>query len=240
MKRLLITAALAAAVAGPARAHEVECQKSVGLLAHDGYGHVVLDDRGSPTFSGAPAPILTLDAYPAIVGWRLEVDNLASVPSIVTGVEDRFFAACTGARVYGDVHAPPLTVPPSGMLGGVVAVRIGSYEECLALGGERDDDDGHEGGVCREVVDNTLVLTTESNVAQCRARLVCRPPKHGHGHGHGDDGHGHDGDGHGPGDDGHGHDDDGHGHDGHGHGDGGHGDDGDACWAPGHSRRWGT
>lgn len=230
MTRLLITAALAAAVAGPARAHEVECQKSVGLLALDGYGHVVLDDRGLPTFSGAPAPILTLDAYPAIVGWRLEVENLASVPSIVTGVEDRFFAACTGARVYGDVHAPPLTVPPSGMLEGVVAVHVGSYEECLALGGERDD--GHEGGVCREVVDNTLVLTTESNVAQCRARLVCRPPKHGHGHdchGHGHECHGHDEDGEGHGRDGHGHGDDGHGH-----------GDGNACWAPGHSRRWGA
>lgn len=164
MTHKIVVAALALVFAHSTLAHEVDCEKQVGILHVDAGGNVVLAGDGSPVFSVAPKTVLTLDQYPVTVGWQMKVNNLAGEPSIVRNVEDPSLVA-SGATLLGALDAPfELAVGQSRTF--AAGLRVESYEQCLALAGAPS---------CQDVVENRFVVTTDTNIAECRARLVCRP-----------------------------------------------------------------
>lgn len=173
MTRKIAVAALAALVSVTALAHEVDCEKQVGILWTDAEDQVVLGEVGAPKFVVPPKPILVLRDYPVTIGWKMKVNNLAGETSIVRDVQDPFLASIGAA-----LPIPPL---PFDLAVGesrtfVVPQRIESYEQCLALGGTPEETFSAESvAMCRGEPENRLVVTTETNVAECRARLVCRP-----------------------------------------------------------------
>src|SRR5436190_7216006 len=75
-------------------AHELECEKKAGILKLDATGNPLLDEAtGLPIFEVAPAAVLKLDTFPAAIGFRIGVHNLAADASVVTGVSDSLLDA---------------------------------------------------------------------------------------------------------------------------------------------------
>jgi hypothetical protein len=113
-----------------AYAHKLECEKEVGLVQLDAQGNVVLGADGLPVFTSPPSTILSLDTYPAAVGWRIRVSNLATETSVVSGFEDPLLASTT-AQAFGTMPAPGLEIPVGECVEAIVVQRIGSFEECI-------------------------------------------------------------------------------------------------------------
>ncbi len=174
MTHEIAVAVLLSLLAFPAVAHEVSCDDRVGILATDAQGRAVIGPEGAPVFAQEPGATLALRTFPALVGWQLRVDNLASEPSTVLSVEDPLLGGAQ-VTVHGAFAATPFQIPVGGSVTSYVARRIGSYEECLAVGGTAPQD-GAAALACRDDRENRFVVTTETNVAECRARLVCDPP----------------------------------------------------------------
>ena len=133
MIRKIAIAALSVSLTLPALAHEVDCEKHVGILQTDSQGEVVLGEDGAPLFSVAPGVILKLDSYPVTIGWHLKVNNLAGEPSIVQSIADPFLTD-SGATFFGAATLP-FEIPSGESFAFVAGQRIASYEQCLALGG---------------------------------------------------------------------------------------------------------
>ena len=127
----------------------------------------------------APETILRLDSYPVTVGWQMKVNNLAGEPSIVRKLEDAFLAA-SGAILFGAPVAP-FELAAGQARTFAAGLRIESYEQCLALAGAPRpafaNGEGEGFPLSRDVTENRLVVTTDTNIAECRARLVCRPQR---------------------------------------------------------------
>jgi hypothetical protein len=170
----LVAAAVAALFALRAQAHKVECEKEVGLVQLDAQGNVVLGEDGLPVFLSTPSTVLSIDTYPAAIGWRIHVDNLAAETSFVAGFEDPHLASAT-VQVFGTLPAPGVQIPVGGSIEAVVVERIASYEACagidvvVPLSGEG-------GPVCRDVLENVALVSTHADASGCRARLECKPP----------------------------------------------------------------
>src|SRR5437879_11965700 len=69
-------------------AHELECEKTAGIVKLDANDNPLLDASGLPVFDVAPAAVLEVNAYPAAIGFRIGGHNLATDPSVVTSVSD--------------------------------------------------------------------------------------------------------------------------------------------------------
>src|SRR5512144_3096177 len=132
MRRRIVVAALACSFTFRALAHEVTCEESVGILRIDGQGNVLLGQDGSPLFATAPGSVVSVDAYPAVVGWQLRIRDVAQRPATVSDVQDALLEG--GARtVHGALPSVPFAIPVGGAVTSVVAQRVGSFDECIAL-----------------------------------------------------------------------------------------------------------
>ncbi|HET8538904.1 MAG TPA: SBBP repeat-containing protein [Anaeromyxobacter sp.] len=166
-------AALLALEATAASAHELECRTTAGILRVGPDGLPALGAGGLPQFLATPSPVLVLRSYPALVGFRVEVENLASEPSVVTGVTDTLLAALGASpQIFGDAIAPGLALPVGASATRVVAVAVGSQEECLRLFGGAPA----EAPVCAESAESRFAVEHDVGSAECRARVVCAAP----------------------------------------------------------------
>jgi hypothetical protein len=168
----LTTAALLSA--GTASAHDLECEKTIGLVTSTDAG-----PGGLPVFTATPAAALAVDTYPALVGFRIDVHNVAADPSVIVTASDPFLEALPGTTAFGAELAPGDVLEVGGSATRVVVLPIPSYEACVALGGAQPSFVPPGGDlVCRDdTLENRFVVTHESGSAECRARLVCLPPK---------------------------------------------------------------
>jgi hypothetical protein len=177
MRTLNVSLIVAVALlsAGTVSAHEFECEKTIGIVTSTDAGN-----DGLPVFAAEPAAALALDTYPALVGFRLEVHNVASDPSVIGSASDPMLEAVSGTIAFGAAFAPGDAIPVGGTATRVVLVPVPSYEACLALGGtDRALTRGDDDLVCRPdgAIENRFVITHDVGSAECRARLVCLPPK---------------------------------------------------------------
>jgi hypothetical protein len=168
----LAVAVTLAAVALRAPAHEVDCAKlaALAVLRADGSGLPVLDPGGLPSLATSPGPILTVDRYPAIVAFDVQIRNLASEPSVISGVADTL--PSDGARVTAFGEAPR-RIPVGAVAHLVYSVQVRSLDDCLATFPVDGLPDAPACGPSRE---NTFLVTTESDIAACRAQIRCAPP----------------------------------------------------------------
>lgn len=171
MTRRIVVAAIASVFAFRALAHEVACDEAVGLLGTDPDGKVKLDPDGSPLFTAPPRGAVTVDTYPAVVGWQLRIRNVAQQPATVTDVQAPVLQGGAGT-VHRALPGVPFAIPVGGAVTSVVEQRIASFDACLALAGAPADA-GSGGAACANHVEDRLAVTTETDVAECRARLVC-------------------------------------------------------------------
>lgn len=159
-------AALALGAPLAAAAHELECEKRVAILRTDAAGVPLLDGAGLPVPDVGPARILTLDRYPATLGFELVITNVADRPSVITGAADTLLDGLPGVAWYGTGLAPGFTVPFEGGVITWAAVRVESQEACLALGV------GGPAAACHGV-ENRFVVDHDAGSGECRARVVC-------------------------------------------------------------------
>jgi hypothetical protein len=154
-----------------AYAHKIECEKDVGVVQLDRDGNVVLGDDGLPVFVSAPSPLLALDSYPAAIGWRVTLTNLATEVSIVASFDDPLFAAGAGLEIFGTVPEHGTAIPVGGSIEAVVVQRFASLAECAGT-----PIVPVEGGpVCRDERENVAVVTTHADAGSCRAKILCLP-----------------------------------------------------------------
>jgi hypothetical protein len=178
----LLTALAAALLAFRAFAHEVDCEKTVGVVQVDGQGNPVLGQDGLPMFVGGTATSIVIDHFPAVVGFRIRVNNLATETSIIDAFSDPLVDASTSA--YGTLPSPGLGIPVGGSTDAIVLRRIGSLEECTgamtpdiaAVIAALPPGEPLGGPVCRDGLVNVATVVTESNIAECRAKVICKPP----------------------------------------------------------------
>jgi hypothetical protein len=158
-------AALTLALAGPAAAHEFECERTIGIVLPDQLGQ-----DGLPVFAATPAPLLVVGSYPALVGFEVVLRNVAADPSLINGTSTSLLDGKSAAAAYGATLAAGDVIAPAASATRVVVVPIASYEECLALGGAPDL-------ACRAAgaFDDRFVVTHNLGSSECRARLVCVP-----------------------------------------------------------------
>jgi hypothetical protein len=168
MRWLLVV--LAAALAVPASAHEVDCTKHVGLARPDRNGGPLLDPSGVPSLSTPLGPALTVDQYPALVAFDVTIRNLAAEPSVLSSVTDTLPADLTRVQSFGDTLAG--TLPVGGTLHRVYTVAISSFADCLTT---LPVDPPADTPVCGTGREDEVVVTTESDIAVCRARVMCAP-----------------------------------------------------------------
>src|SRR5512133_1382582 len=174
--RTLIARSVVAAVlltaAWTASAHDFECEKTVGVVTSTEAG-----PDGLPVFATAPTPALVVDSYPTLIGFRIVLHNLADVPSVIGSASDPLLDALSGTVAFGAAFAAGDAVEASATR--VVVVPVPSFEACLALGGTRADLVAGADLACRDhgTIENRFVVTHEMGSAECRARLVCAPPK---------------------------------------------------------------
>lgn len=171
LPRLAVAAALAA-LALRARAHEVDCAKLAALAVprSDGSGLPVLDPGGLPSLATSPGPILTVDRYPAVVAFDVQIRNLASEPSVISGVSDTLPSDPTRVTSFGEA---PRSIPVGGVAHLLYTVRVRSLEDCLATFPLDGLPDAPACGPARE---NTFLVATDSDIAACRAQIRCAPP----------------------------------------------------------------
>jgi len=168
----LLAAALLA-IATPAAAHDLRCEKTVGVVLPGANGGPLLGEDGLPVFAADPAVTLAVDAYPALVAFRVSLSNVAADVSVVGGVTDTLLDPLAGTLAsFGAELAPGLALAPGATAERIVILPVPSYEACLELGGEPGDLVCRPGGT----LENRLVVTHDSGSTECRARLVCLPP----------------------------------------------------------------
>src|SRR5438132_1193554 len=159
-------------------AHELECEKRAGIVKLDATGHPMLDPvTGLPMFAVAPAAVLEVGtgpaAYPAAIGFRIGVHNLAADTSLVTGVSDPLLDALASKATFGTLIGPGLSLAVDGRAEQVVVVNVDSQQQCLDL---------FKGGatgaapVCQNVVENRFVVSHEVGSAECRTQVICGAP----------------------------------------------------------------
>lgn len=162
-----LLALAAAALAVPAFAHEVDCSKLAAIALPDPGGDgPLLDPSGLPSLAAPGAAFLTVNRYPALVAFDESIRNLASEPSVLSAVADAGPADPSRLLSFGDALAG--AIPVGGTLRRVITVRVTSQEDCVAQLGA---DPAQVCAVRRE--DSSLRVTTESDIASCRARVLC-------------------------------------------------------------------
>ncbi len=135
--RTLIAVAVGSLALG-ASAHEVDCSKLAAIAIQDPNGTgPLLDPAGLPSLAAAPAPVLTVNSYPALVAFDVRIRNLAAAPSVLTAVSDTMSADRGPPLVLrrpargdhpGRRHAPPLLGRQGDVPGGLPrAARRGRH-----------------------------------------------------------------------------------------------------------------
>jgi hypothetical protein len=166
-------AAFAAFLSLPSSAHDLACAETVGAALTQAGGTIVLGADGLPVFAAGPATTFAIDAYPAEVAVRIHLQNLVPETSVVSGVEDSL--AAFGGSQYGAAIVPGFSLAPEASSDRVVVLSVPSYEACLALaGGGGESGDGPTCGAGS--LETRFAVTHDIGSAECRARLVCRPP----------------------------------------------------------------
>lgn len=160
------------ALAAAARAHDFECEKGAGVVQVDAEGRPVIGDGGLPRFSIAPAPVLEVNRYPAVLGLRTIVRNVATEPSVVTGAVDPLLESLQGVTRFGATFSPGFSLGVGASAFEVATVPVASQEECVKLFGSSARDEL----VCRAVGEDRLVVEHEAGSAECRARVICGAP----------------------------------------------------------------
>jgi hypothetical protein len=173
----ILCAAVASAIlvsASPARAHELQCEKVVGVVQTDSSGAPVLVG-GLPVFVGTPGATLELREYPVTIGFGVHLQNLdASNVSTINALEDTLADAGIASTPFGDQFGAGFTLAPGESGQSIATIRIESREACLALLGPIAASGGAScpGGV----FDNRFTVLHDSGMAECRARVICEPP----------------------------------------------------------------
>jgi hypothetical protein len=164
-----VAVALLAAAAPAARAHEFACDFGIGVV--DAASGLPSPSAGLPVFGTAPAPVLTLQSYPALVGFRITLTNLATAPSVVTGVSNELLAG--PAPAFGAAIAPGFSLDVGASATMVRVVAVASQEQCLQLFGAISP------GVpaCNGFADDRFVVQHDAGSVECTARIVCGAPQ---------------------------------------------------------------
>lgn len=166
---LLVAVALAAA-AVRASAHEVDCTKLAAIALPGPDGAPLLDPSGLPSLAAPLATVLTVNSYPALVAFDVTIRNLATAPSVLSSVLDTLPADPARLQAFGDTLAG--TIPVGGTLRRVTTVAVASFADCLAA---FPVDGAGDAPVCGRAREDTVVATTETDIAVCRARVLCEP-----------------------------------------------------------------
>ncbi len=169
LRRLLVV--LAVGTAARAAAHEFTCENTVGILEVDAAGNPVVLHGGFAAFSTPPVPVLVLDAYPVVLGFQIELVNVASATSVVTAVSNGLSGA-TIVRTFGFDLAPGFDLPPGGSAIEVLAVPVASQAQCLQIFGGL----ASEGPVCSDLTEDRFVVFHDAGSTECRSRIVCGSP----------------------------------------------------------------
>ncbi len=162
--------AILGCIASAATAHEFTCSATVTPLHLDASGKVVVGSDGIPVGTGSMTPVVELHSYPAVVGIRIDLANVASAESTVTGVTNTFLSALSApAATYGAAIAPGLSLPVGGSAVEWFAVPVASQEDCeKQLGGGSTD-----APACTDVAEGRFVVAHDAGSTECRARIVC-------------------------------------------------------------------
>ncbi len=173
MRAAVIAAAVALAGAStPARAHDFQCTKDVGWVLTGEDGAPVTGEDGLPVFDGpGPVGLLTVYLYPATVAFQVSVTNKAKDPSTISGVLDPLDEWAGSRWSFGPALDPGAVFAPGESRTFATALRLDSYETCLALAAQVSG----EAPVCGGTVPNRFGLAYETGYAECRAELVCLP-----------------------------------------------------------------
>lgn len=160
-------AAVAVALAGGARADGLACEQRVGLVAVDRDGAPRVDAAGAPVLV-TPGPLLEVRAYPALVGFTVELRNggaRSEVKAASAAGLDRIL------KVEGALFETPLRLEARERRTRAVVVALASHEECLRWAGVAG------ASACpARAADLRVVVSHDRGSAECRARLVCHPP----------------------------------------------------------------
>jgi len=171
MRTLVVVVALAG-LADRASAHEVDCSKLASIAIRDpNGGGPLLDPSGLPSLAGPLATALAVNRYPALVAFDVTIRNLATEPSVLSTVSDTLPQDSTRIRFFGDALAG--TLPVGGTLHRVYTVAVSSVADCLAA---FPVDPAPHAPVCERTREDEVVVTTETDIAVCRAHVVCEPP----------------------------------------------------------------
>jgi hypothetical protein len=169
----IVCVAAGAAWARAASAHELDCDLGLALAVPDASGAPAM--RGDlPDLAGpGPRTVLRVSAYPALVAFSATVRGLGTANDVATGVAPALppFGALRSWS-YGAALFPGMTLAPGTSVTHVDVVRVRSYDECVALAGAPRD-----AAVCPATADAALALAFDGGAAECRARLVCQPPR---------------------------------------------------------------
>lgn len=173
MRAAAIAAAVAVAGASAtARAHDFQCTKDVGWVLTGEDGAPVTGEDGLPVFDGpGPVGLLTVDVYPTTVAFQVGVTNKATEPSTVSGILDPLEQWAGSSWSFGSALEPGDVFSAGESRTFATALRLDSYEACLALAAQVSG----EAPVCGGTVPNRFGLAYETGYAECRAELVCLP-----------------------------------------------------------------
>jgi outer membrane protein assembly factor BamB len=167
-----IAGLIALSVVAPARAHDFRCTKSVGFVETYANGAPRFDGNGLPLIRVTESrSVLRVQGYPSLVGFDVALQNVASRDSVVLSAEDSLadLEGVDVVGVYGAEIASGTRVAPGATVHRATVVRIGSYDECLALGGAPPV------AACVGALENRFTVFHDSGSTECRARLVCEP-----------------------------------------------------------------
>ncbi|WP_242360922.1 MULTISPECIES: hypothetical protein [Anaeromyxobacter] len=159
-------------LAGSAAAHDLTCELGVGLAAPL-HGKPAIGMDGRPLMIAPAATVLDVDAYPALLVFRVAVTNVADAPSVVTGLDgDPAVRAGPSSWTFGSRLLAGLTLPVGRSAEELVVVPVASRAACVALGGEPGGD-----ATCRtETSAGARVLVRfDRGQTECRARFRCGP-----------------------------------------------------------------
>jgi hypothetical protein len=170
--RSLVVVVALAGLANRASAHEVDCSKLASIAISDpNGGGPLLDPSGLPSLAAPLATALTVNRYPALVAFDVTIRNLATEPSVLSSVSDTLPQDPTRIRFFGDALAG--TIPVGGTLHRVYTVAVSSVADCLAAFPVAPIP---HAPVCERTREDEVVVTTETDIAVCRAHVVCEPP----------------------------------------------------------------
>lgn len=171
-----VVAAAVAAIAPLAGAHEFTCSEVVGIVQVDASGLPVIGWNALPVYASEASRVFTLHAYPATVGFRVALRDVAPAVSAVTGAADAFTAGLTEGVDYARYGlqriGPGLSLPAGTTAYEELAFRVASQEDCLRRFGAGPGD----APVCADTGEDRFVVTNDVGSTECRARIVCGAP----------------------------------------------------------------